>query len=119
MARILLAEDDASVRSFVERALTLHGHQVTAVVDGALALEALAADRFDLLLTDIQMPVMDGIALALNVTRDHPGLRILMMSGYAEERRRAHNLDVLIHDVVSKPFTLEQIVAAVRKSLDV
>lgn len=118
MARILLAEDDPSVRSFVERALTLHDHQVTAVADGALALEALAADSFDLLLTDIQMPVMDGIALALNVTRDHPGLRILMMSGYAEERRRAHNLEVLIHDVISKPFTLEQIVAAVRNSLN-
>ncbi len=121
MARILLAEDDDSVRRFVQRALEVHGHEVLAVEDGALALEALAAtaegERWDLLLTDIVMPVMDGIALALQVARDYPGLRVLMMSGYAEERRRAHNLDQIIHDVVAKPFSLDEIVAAVARAL--
>ena len=118
MARILVAEDEAAVRSFVTRALVAHGHEVDAVADGALALEALAAGSYDLLLTDVVMPVMDGIALALKVSRDHPGLRILVMSGYAEERRRAHNLDVLIYDVVTKPFSLEQIAAAVKRALE-
>ena len=118
MARILLAEDDESVRGFVRRALAHHGHEITAVADGALALEALAGEPYDLLLTDIAMPVMDGIQLALNVARDHPELRILMMSGYAEERRRAHNLDVLVHEIVSKPFSLDEIVAAVAKALE-
>ncbi len=117
MARILLAEDDESVRSFVARALTLEGHDVTEAADGALALEALHEDRFDLLLTDIAMPVMDGIQLALNVARDYPALRILMMSGYADERRRAHNLEALVHDIVPKPFSLAEIVAAVAKAL--
>ncbi len=117
MARILLAEDDESVRRFVARALTLEGHDVTEVTDGALALEALHEDGFDLLLTDIAMPVMDGIQLALNVARDYPTLRILMMSGYADERRRAHNLEALVHDIVPKPFSLAEIVAAVAKAL--
>jgi CheY-like chemotaxis protein len=118
MAHILIAEDEDSVRSLVSRALELHGHTTVAVEDGARALEALGrGEHFDLLLTDIVMPVMDGIALALKVAQDHPDLRILMMTGYAEEKRRAHNLDVLIHDVVSKPFTVQQLVEAVDAAL--
>ena len=120
MARILLAEDDDSVRGFVARALEVHGHEVTAVSDGALALEALTArdaPAYDLLLADIAMPMMDGIALALKVSRDHSGLRVLLMSGHAHERRRAHNLDEIIHDVVAKPFSLDDIVAAVSRTL--
>ena len=61
MPRILVAEDDDAVRAFVARALALHGHEVTAVTDGGRALEALAGDRYDLLLTDIVMPGLDGI----------------------------------------------------------
>jgi len=117
MARILVAEDVATVREFVTRALHLAGHQVVCVEDGGQALEALGGDAFDLLLTDIVMPVMDGIALALNVSRDYPGLPILLMSGYPKERQRAHNIDVLVHDVLAKPFTLEELQSAVTKAL--
>ena len=109
MATILIAEDDAAVRSFVERALTHRGHRVTCVCDGIEALEALQKDRYQLLITDIVMPGLDGIALALKVTRDYPALPILLMTGYAAERQRAHNLDELICDVVTKPFTLKEI----------
>ena len=63
------------------------------------------------------MPMVDGIALALKATRDYPDLRILMMTGYAEQKRRAHNLDVLIHDVLMKPFTIEQLAKAVDRVL--
>jgi len=117
MARILVAEDEESVRSFVARALEHHGHSVVQAPDGAAALERLGREEFDLLLTDIVMPLMDGIALALAAARDHPRLRILMMTGYAEEKRRAHNLQALIHDVISKPFSLAQLVAAVDRAL--
>jgi len=119
MARILVADDEDPVRRLVVRALELHGHEATAVADGAAALEVLvAADQpYDLLLTDIVMPVMDGIALALKVSRDFPDTRILMMTGYAEEKRRAHNLDALIHDVVSKPFSIDELLAAVQTTL--
>jgi two-component system cell cycle response regulator CpdR len=63
------------------------------------------------------MPVMDGIALALAAARDHPYLVILLMTGYADQRERASNLDALIHDVVTKPFTLAEIKAAVADAL--
>ncbi|MDR3495002.1 MAG: response regulator [Ancalomicrobiaceae bacterium] len=120
MARILLAEDDESVRSFVKRALELDGHSVIAAEDGAAALEVLDQERgaFALLLSDIKMPVMDGIALALNAARTYPDLPILLMTGYADQRERAHGLDQLVKDVVLKPFTLADIRAAVSKALD-
>jgi two-component system cell cycle response regulator CpdR len=110
MAKILLAEDEMPVRELVRRALTQRGHTITAVADGAAALDALAQDSsYDLLLTDIVMPIMDGIVLALKCAKDYPKLRILMMTGYAAEKARAHNLDMLIHDVVLKPFTLDEL----------
>ncbi len=119
MARILLAEDDESVRAFVHRALQLDGHDVTATEDGAEAFEVLAdpAADFDLLLSDIKMPVMDGIALALSVARDRPELPILLMTGYADQRERAHGLDQIVRDVVAKPFTLADIRRAVGAAL--
>lgn len=117
MARILVAEDEDDVRNLVVRALALHGHDATGAADGGAALEALVAGRYDLLLTDIVMPVMDGIALALKAAADYPDLRILMMTGYAEEKRRAHNLDVLSHEVISKPFEIAELLAAVDRVL--
>jgi CheY-like chemotaxis protein len=117
MARILIAEDEASVAAFVSRALQHRGHEVKAVTDGLEAVNALAAESFDLLLTDIVMPGMDGIALALKAGRDHPDMKILLMTGYATERQRAHNLEALVHRVVSKPFTLEEICRAVAEEL--
>jgi CheY-like chemotaxis protein len=117
MARILVAEDEEAVGRFVVRALEHFGHQATLVPDGGAALDAIGREDWDLLLTDIVMPVMDGIALALAVAAERPGLRILMMTGYAAEKQRAHNLDALIHDVISKPFTVEQLGTAVADAL--
>jgi len=119
MARILLAEDDDAVRELVARALGEDGHELTVAADGAAALGVLdRRDRdFDLLLTDVKMPMMDGIALALAAGRDHPDIRIMLMTGYADQRERAHGLDALVHDVISKPFSVEQIKGAVREAL--
>jgi CheY-like chemotaxis protein len=119
MARILLAEDEEALRAFVVRALMQDGHDVVATADGGEALDALTREqgRFDLLLTDIRMPVMDGIALALAAARDWPELMILLMTGYADQRERAHGLDALIHDVIAKPFSLGDIRKAVAEAL--
>jgi two-component system cell cycle response regulator CpdR len=120
MARILLTDDEEAVRGFVRRALEMDGHAVTTAVDGADGLDKLREfdGGFDLLLTDIRMPMMDGIALALAAARDHPDLTILLMTGYADQRERAAGLDALIHDVVTKPFSLAQIRAVVANALD-
>lgn len=118
MARILVAEDEDLLRSLIVRALAEDGHETTATADGAQALEALDGENnFDLLLTDVQMPVMDGIALALATGRDHPDIGIVLMTGYADQRERAQGLDALIYDVIRKPFSVDQIKSAVNEAL--
>jgi two-component system, cell cycle response regulator CpdR len=73
--------------------------------------------RFDLLLTDVKMPVIDGIELATATVRDYPDVTILFMTGYADQRERAHGLDALIHDVITKPLSVAAISAAVDEAL--
>jgi len=115
VARILIAEDDEPVRAIVKRALELDGHVIETEADGAAALDRLMIEggRFDLLLSDIRMPMMDGIALALSAAGSFPDLPILLMTGYADQRERAHDLVAIIEDVVTKPFSVAEIRAAV------
>jgi DNA-binding response OmpR family regulator len=117
MPRVLVAEDDIAVREFVRRALEHSGHAVQTAQDGLDALDILADAEFDLLITDIVMPGLDGIALSLKVAKERPRMAILMMTGFAAERQRAHNLDVLIHQVVAKPFSLREICEAAEAAI--
>lgn len=118
MARILIAEDEQPVRELLLRALAQDGHEVEAAPDGAAALDLLSAyGSFDLLLSDIRMPIMDGIALALVAARDHPSLAIVLMTGYAGERDRAQGIETLVHDIVLKPFALKDIKQVLRNAL--
>jgi two-component system cell cycle response regulator CpdR len=119
MARILVAEDDVTIRELVVRSLSEDGHELTVATDGVAALAALNRHNgeFDLLLTDVKMPDVDGIALALAAGRDHPDIAIMMMTGFADQRERTHRLDALVHDVIAKPFSVDQIKVAVREAL--
>lgn len=119
MARVLLAEDEESLRELVARALRMDGHEVVAHSDGAAALDALLCDIgcYDLLLSDIRMPALDGIALARAAAQSYPTLPILLMTGYAHQRERACDLALLIRDVIQKPFSLATICGAVRDAL--
>ncbi len=118
MARILIAEDEQPVRELLARALKQDGHEISTAPDGAAALDTLAEEGpFDLLLTDIRMPIMDGVALALSASRDHPNLVIVLMTGYAGEKERAQGLNALVHDVILKPFTLPDIKQALKEAL--
>ena len=119
MTRVLIADDEDSMRSLVARAIAMDGHETVTAQDGAEALELLTRDEgaFDLLLTDIQMPIMDGIALALTAARDFPELKILLMTGFAHQRERASGLEAIVHDVVTKPFSIADIRTAVADAL--
>jgi CheY-like chemotaxis protein len=119
MARILIADDEEAMRALVARAIAMDGHETVTAQDGAEALEIITSESgaFDLLLTDIKMPMMDGIALALAVARDFPALTILLMTGFADQRERASGLDAIVHDVVTKPFAVADIRTAVADAL--
>jgi two-component system, cell cycle response regulator CpdR len=120
MARILLVDDEETVRGFLKRGLEMDGHAVTTAIDGSDALDRLseAGGAFDLILTDIRMPIMDGIALALAAKRDYPRLTILLMTGYADQRERAKGLQAIVADVLTKPFSLGDLRSTVTRVLD-
>ena len=119
MARVLIADDEDSMRLLVARAIAMDGHEIVTAQDGAEALDILTENdgAFDLLLTDIKMPIMDGIALALSAARDFPALTILLMTGFADQRERASGLNAIVHDVITKPFSVADIRAAVASAL--
>jgi CheY-like chemotaxis protein len=119
MPRVLIADDEDSMRSLVARAIAMDGHQTVTAEDGAEALDILAREdgAFDLLLTDIKMPIMDGIALALAAARDFPDLTILLMTGFADQRERASGLEAIVYDVITKPFSVADIRTAVADAL--
>jgi two-component system, cell cycle response regulator CpdR len=121
MPRVLIVDDEDSMRMLVARAVAMDGHETVTAEDGAEALDILGSEQgaFDLLLTDIQMPVMDGIALALAAARDFPELTILLMTGFAEQRERASGLNAIAHDVITKPFSVADIRTAVADALAV
>lgn len=116
--RILIVEDETDIIRFLERGLAQYGYLTTTCKNGALALEILEASHADneihLIISDIQMPVMDGIALALNVARDMPHIPIVLMTGYAQQSERAIGLESLVVDIVKKPFELKQMVTIIQ-----
>jgi len=119
MANILLVEDDISVRILAARALETAGHSLVLADDGAEGLDAICAvdGRFDLIVSDIRMPAMDGIEMAKAAAARYPGLCILLVTGYAEQRERAADLSGIVVDVVQKPFTLAEIRNRVSRAL--
>lgn len=119
MARILLADDDKTTRDLVKRALEAEGHTVEVTQDGTEALERLkvGAGSIDVLVSDVHMPGMDGIGVATGAIEAVPGLKILLMSGFPEELERAKSLKAARLGVLTKPFTLDQVRAAVRSLL--
>ena len=112
MFRILLAEDDTSMREYLARALTRVGYEVAAVGCGTEAMPLLEQERFDLLLTDIVMPEMDGIELAQKAAVIDPAIRVMFITGFAavalQGGRTAPEAKLL-----SKPFHLKDLVAEV------
>ena len=120
MSRILVVDDEESLRSLVARGLGMDGHDCLTAADGAEALEVLIAEngRFDLLLTDIRMPLMDGIALALAAKRAFPDLAIMLMTGYAEQRERARSLESIVSEVMIKPFTIAELRTTVLRVIE-
>ncbi|NJR20345.1 MAG: response regulator [Hyphomonadaceae bacterium] len=115
MARILLAEDDDSLRGFLASALNKAGHIVTDFPDGEQALGALLDSGFDLLLTDIVMPGIDGVELARKAAEVDPSMKIVFITGFAAVALNPANQAPTQAKVLSKPFHLRELVNEVEK----
>ncbi|MEJ7925895.1 response regulator [Sphingobium sp. AN641] len=114
MVRILLAEDDESMRAYLARALERSGYEVISVSTGTDAVPLIASDRFDLLLTDIVMPEMDGIELAQHAATAAPDMRIMFITGFAAVTLKAGKA-VPQAKILSKPFHLRDLVLEVER----
>lgn len=108
MANILLAEDDASLRGFITATLERNGHSVTPCADGLEAMRALEDTSFDLLLTDIVMPGLDGIELSARARAKNPALKVMFITGFAAmvQKDIGEKTDGTSTRVISKPFHL-------------
>ncbi len=117
MARILLAEDDDDLRRFLVKALEKAGHAVKAFGEGASAYEEIKQENFDLLLTDIVMPEMDGIELARRAAELDPGLKIMFITGFAAVALNPDSRAPKDAKVLSKPFHLRDLVDEVSRMM--
>ena len=118
MIRNLLAEDDQVMREYLSRALERSGYRVTAVDRGTAALPLIEAEEFDLLLTDIVMPEMDGIELAQKAGELRPDLRVMFITGFAAVTLKAGKAMPQAR-VLSKPFHLRDLVLEVDRMFEV
>lgn len=115
-ARILLAEDDGAMRTYLERALHNAGFAVDSVDRGTAALPLLEANRYDLLLSDIVMPEMDGIELAQKCNEISPETKVMFITGFAAVTLKASREQPQAK-VLSKPFHLKDLVLEVERVL--
>lgn len=119
MSHILLAEDDDSMRQFLELALTRAGHQITSCEDGLQALDKLRnpEHKYDMLLADIVMPGMDGIELSQKASELIPSLKVMFITGFAAVAMGQRNMGTEHARILSKPFHLNDLVAQVNEML--
>jgi two-component system, cell cycle response regulator CpdR len=117
MARILLADDDQGSLDLVRRALELEGHTVVTAEDGSEALALVQSGGFDLLVSDVQMPGLDGIELAKRALARFPSIRLVLMSAYPDGLESAATLQAGGARLVTKPFAIDRIRAEVRAAL--
>ena len=117
MIRILLAEDEEAMRTYLARALENAGYDVVSVDRGTAALPLLETQHFDLLLSDIVMPEMDGIELARRATELDPDLKVMFITGFAAVALNPDSDAPKDASVLSKPFHLKDLVLEVERVL--
>lgn len=117
MARILIAEDDEAIRKFMARALERAGHEVMAVGDGASALQAIRKNALDLLVADIVMPELDGVALSRKAMAIDDNLKVIFITGFSAVAMNIRQTENGKTKVLSKPFHLKDLVAAIEHEL--
>jgi DNA-binding NtrC family response regulator len=115
MARILVVDDEVRMAALIRRELEDHGHEVTTAGDGAVALERLAGGGFDLMLTDLRMPGLDGLALLRRAREDSPGTEVVLMTAYASAQTAVQAMKEGAYDYLIKPFEMDELLIMVER----
>ncbi len=119
MARIIIAAKESPVRKAIRAMLIGQGHQIRCVEDGGAAYQALGIEDADLVISDVRMPVMDGVALALAAKDGKQGLRVLLMSEDPALGNTLAALKVLVDGVITKPFSVQALRREVQRLLPI
>jgi excisionase family DNA binding protein len=115
--RVLVADDEASIRELLGRTLALAEYDVDVVVDGRSALERLRADNYDLLIADLRMPGVDGLQLIREARRFNSLLKVIIITGYSSESAAIEAVNLGVNGYLTKPFRVAQVLSAVAKAL--
>jgi CheY-like chemotaxis protein len=115
--RILVVEDEISIRQLITNLLTRAGFRVDAAEDGALAWEALQVRRYDLVITDNNMPKITGIELVRKLRKEYPALPVVMATGTFPKVELERHPSLGISDILLKPFANEELLRTVKKVL--
>ena len=117
MSRVLVIDDEPRIASFISRALTAEGLGVDSAHDGALALDLAKRRRYDLVILDLLLPTVSGLAVLRGILEERPDQRVLVVSALADVGSKVEALEMGATDYLSKPFALAELVALVRARL--
>jgi excisionase family DNA binding protein len=115
--RILVVDDEESVRDLLAKTLTMADYDVDTAGDGPSALDRLRAVEYDLLITDLKMPGMDGLSVIREARRQAPDLPVIVITGYSTEASAIEAINLGVAGYLTKPFRLPRILAAAARAL--
>lgn len=115
--RILVVDDEQAVRDLLRKTLTMADYDVDAADDGPSAIEKLRAVEYDLLITDLKMPGMDGLTVIREARKIAPDLRVIIITGYSTEASAIEAINLGVSGYLTKPFRLPRILAAAARAL--
>lgn len=115
--RVLVADDEASIRELLGRTLALAEYDVDVVVDGRSALDRLRVDNYDLLIADLRMPGVDGLQLIREARRFNTSMKVIIITGYSSESAAIEAVNLGVNGYLTKPFRVAQVLSAVGKAL--
>ena len=115
--RVLVVDDEASIRELLTRTLSLTEYDVEAVADGRTGLDRLRLGSYDLLIADLRMPVMDGLTLIREARRLQPNLKAIIITGYSTESSAIEAVNLGVVGYLVKPFRVPQVLASVARAL--
>ena len=115
--RVLIVDDEESIRELLTKALELAEYEVEAAADAHAAIDRLRLGSYDLLIADLRMPGMDGLALIREARRLHPSLAVIIITGYSSEATAIQAVNLGVGGYLVKPFRIPQVLSAVARAL--
>ncbi len=117
MARILIVDDDLRIPIMLKELLKMEGYESVSVADGRQALELIKGEPFDLIITDLRMPQMDGMEFLREVKANKPAVPVIMITAYASDITAVESVQLGVFDYIAKPFKVEALLDAIERGL--